>query len=448
MAKKIYDIIPLKVKAENTARDLEKNKVKKIRKKPITKKESLDIVIPQPESKATKAPVEKNNKRRLNIKGIAIAGLIVFSVLGIYLYNKLPKVDIQIWPTTETITFQDKIVADRSVKAIDFDKKIIPAQYIEIQKEETQEFLATSTASNDVKASGTIRIYNKINPVTKFTLITGTHFLSDSGKYFVTLQKVTIPAAKYEKGKLVAGYIDVKVQAEQVGVEYNIKASKFSVPKLYGNPAYYSIWADSSSPMTGGYVGQVKKVSKSDIAQAKETLSKKLLSEIESSIKSNLASGDVLLDNAIIKNIVSASSDVKADSIAEKFNESVKVEVLVLVFKKQDLESFSKDYILSKATNDQTLLEESLNFDYTPKEVDVNEGKISLDLKSAAKIYQNVQINDLIDFVSLKSADQIKETINRMYSNNVSDIKIKFWPFWVNSSPKDKDRIKVDVLFE
>ncbi len=448
MAKKIYDIVPPKVKAETAAKILSKEKVKKPRKKPLVNIVKTSAPIPQPMIDSVMPAPRESSKRKLPIKELSIGGVIILCLLGIYLYNALPKANIQIWPSTETLSFQENITADKSIKSIDVDKKIIPAQYIEIEEEDAQEFLATSIASNDGKASGTIRIFNKISPATTFALKTGTHFLSDSGKYFVTLEKVTIPAAKYEKGKLAAGFIDVKAQAEQVGADYNIKASKFSVPKLSGTAYYYTIWAESSDVMAGGYTGQVKKVSKDDIAQAKETLTKKLFDTIENSLKNNLTSDDVLLDNAIVRNIISASTDVKADAIAEKFNESVKVKISALVFKKQDLEKFSKDYIYSKLAQEKTILEKSVTFSYVPKAVNIGEGSVALGLDFSAKVYQDVATNSLMDFVSLKSADQIKETISRLYDNNVSDVKTKLWPFWVSQSPKNKNRIKIELNFE
>ena len=75
---------------------------------------------------------------------------------------------------------------DMTIVNIDFENKVIPAQYIEVQQDGQQEFQATGSASNDGKAKGTITIYNKISPSSSFTLKIGTHFLSDSGKYFVS----------------------------------------------------------------------------------------------------------------------------------------------------------------------------------------------------------------------------------------------------------------------
>src|SRR3989344_2935437 len=243
MAKKIYDILPPKTvnKIENSMGSLPiKSKVKRSRKKIESQK------------------VEK----KFPLKEVLVGSVIIIFLLGIYFYNRLPKAEIEVWPRLDTVTLQEKIIADKNVDVLNLSQKVIPAQYIEQIEDGWQAFEATGITSTDSKASGTIRIYNKINPAAPITLIAGTHSLSDSGKYFVTLSKVTIPQAQGKN----PGSIEVKVQAEGVGDSYNIKASKFSIPKLSGTTYYYSIWAESSKAMTGGYTGSVKKVTKDDIA--------------------------------------------------------------------------------------------------------------------------------------------------------------------------------------
>jgi len=391
-------------------------------------------------------PHEKKHHLWLWILGIVF--LVVLGV-GIYFYFALQKVNVQIWPKTEALIFQNSIALDKSLQAVDFDKKIIPARIVEIEKEDVQEFLPTAIASSDVKASGTITIYNKISPTTSFSLKVGTHFLSDSGKYFVTLEKVTIPAATTVKGKLTPGAVTVKVQAEEGGTDYNIKAAKFSVPKLSGTEYYYTIWGESEDPMTGGYAGNIKKVSKSDLAQAKDTLTKKLFSQAEEALKQGLSADEVLLNTNLVKTVISADADVKVDTVVEKFNETAKVKVSGLVFNKKDLEAFAKKDVTSHLTNNKVLLEKSLGFDYTPKTIDVSGGLASLDVNFSAKQYQDINQNDLVNVVSGKSSSQIREDLDKAYNNGgVEKVKINFWPFWVSSAPKDRNKVTVDVLFE
>ena len=425
MSKKIYDILPPKMihKVEDATKSLSLGKKSKKRSKKNSHQQSV---------------------KKFPLKEVLVGGSIIVFLLGIYFYNKLPKADIQVWPTLDTLTLQETIVADKNIDEVNLSGKLIPAQYIEQTETSQQEFQATGIASNDSKASGTIKIYNKINPASPFTLKIGTHFLSNSGKYFVTLSKITIPAAQGKN----PGSIKVKVQAQESGPDYNIKPSKFSVPKLSGTIYYYNIFAESDEPMTGGYTGNVKKVTKDDIAQAKETLTKSLLSKAENALKGKLSPDDILLDGAISRSVIETNSDVKADSITDKFTESAKVKVSALVFKKQDLEKFAKDDIVSQLPDSKTFLEDSLDISYDSELIDIQGGIETLVLQLSAKTYEFIDKNSLVDLVSRKSFDQIKDIFDEKYPDTVSEIKINFWPFWVNKAPKDKNRIKIDLLFQ
>ncbi len=447
--KKIYDIVPPKVayKLENVVKAMPVgDKPKKAPKKAVDsfkapEEPKQSLLPPQP------APIPElppPQKRRFPWWEIIVGGTVIVLLLCIYLYNKLPKADVEIWPKTDVLSLQETIKADKSAVAVDFENKIIPAQYIEVQQDGQQEFQATGSASNDGKATGTITIYNKISPSSSFTLKIGTHFLSDSGKYFVTLDRVVIPGMS----KNTPGSVTVKVQAEESGADYNIGPSKFSAPKLSGTSYYYSIWAESKSAMSGGYTGKVKKVTSDNISGAKDVLTKQLLDKAEESLRSKLSSDDILLDGAMTKNIINASADAKEGAIVDEFKESAKVKISALVFKKQDLQAFAKEDILSQLPNTKKFLESSLDLSYTPQSVDITSGTEMINAQLSAKTYYSIDTLSLLDLLSMKSADQIKQVIDQRYGENISELKVNFWPFWVKSAPRDKNRIKVNLNFE
>ena len=434
MAKKIFDILPPEV-AQKKGGPAKSSAASHKRKKSVVVEKEITKPIARPQSKTTKKSFPKMRW---------IVGSIVVLLLGIYLYNSLPKADIEIWPALDSVALQEKITVDKAASSVDIAKKIIPARQVDVEKEGSQEFPATGNASNDGKASGTIKIYNKISPSAPFTLKIGTHFLSDSGKYFVTLERVVITAAKGSS----PGAITVKVEAEESGDAYNIKASKFSVPKLSGTPYYYSIWAESTSPMTGGYAGTVKKVTKDDVSSAKDVLTQKLLSQAESNLRAGLAADEVLLDGAITRNVIDATSDVAVNTVKDTFIEQAKVKVLALVFKKSDVEKFAKDKVLAQLPDNKELLENTLDITYTPDVINTQSGIATLNIKFSIKTYYHIDINDLVRATSMQSSDQIKEMIGQKYDTKISKLQVNFWPFWVKEAPEDEGKIHVNLHFE
>ncbi|MBI3631413.1 MAG: hypothetical protein HY219_00920 [Candidatus Staskawiczbacteria bacterium] len=444
MAKKIFDILPPKtahkveIEIKSSETEEKKHAKSRVHKEPHHKEINHTEHHKETDSK---------KKRQFPLKEVLAGAGVLLLVLCGFLYFKLQKASVEIWPKTEVLNFKEQVMADGSVDAVNLSSKIIPAQYLQ-EKDLSQEFPSTGSASNDGKAEGTIVIYNKYSPAEAMTLKPGTHFLSDSGKYFITLQKVIVPAAKKQNNKTVPGSIEVKVQATESGEGFNIKPAKFSVPKLVGTSYYYSIYAESSQSMTGGFSGSVKKVTDDDIKTAKDVLQKKLSDNVQEALRNKIGADYILLDSAISTEITESSSAVKAGAIVGKFNYKAKAKAAALVFKKSDLESFIKEYIDSNISVSKVLLENSLTLKYSPETVDIKDKKTVVNLDFSIKTYQAIDKNDLISLFREKSVSEIKELVNNRLGNNLDQVQVKLWPFWTTKAPKDKNRIEVDLKFE
>lgn len=426
MPRKIYDIRPPKIVAK-------------------IEKEIKEILV---DGKKKKQKSHLRKEKRSIFSPVLIGILVVILGAGVYLFFKLPKADVTIWPKVDVLDFKQTITADKAVTSVDITKNVIPAQYFKASKVSSQDFPATGNASNEGQASGTITIYNKYDPPTPFTFKAGTHFMSDSGKLFVASQKIVIPAAQKSGGKITPGSVQVSVKAVEGGTDYNIAPSNFSIPGLKGTPYYYSVYATSSASMSGGYSGKVKKVTDDDIQGAKDVLTKKTTSDAIAALKSQISSEYVLLDNAILSDVTDASTQTKADTVAENFNYQVTVEASAVVFKKSDIDQYAKNYIISQMPEGKTMLNSSFKIDYSASKVDVSGGKATLDLSFSAGVYQNVDKNSVTLSILGKNASQIKETINNSLGNQASEIKVSFWPFWVNSAPNNQKAVNIKLKFQ
>jgi hypothetical protein len=271
--------------------------------------------------------------------------------------------------------------------------------------------------------------------------------MSDSGKVFVALQKVVIPAAKKSGGKITPGSVQIQVQAEEAGDSYNIPPSNFSVPGLKGINYYYSTYAVSISAMSGGYTGKVKKVTQDDIQGAKDILTQKTKTDAENALKSQISSDYVLLSNAILSNITDASTQTKAGSITDSFNYQTSATANALAFKKSDLDQFAKQYIISQIPQGKTLLDTSYKIDYLASKIDISGGKMTLNLDFSSGIYSNVNKNSMVLSLLGKNTEQINQTINKSLGDQVSKIKINFWPLWVFSAPNNPKAVNVELKF-
>lgn len=452
MPRKIYDIKPPKLvkEVEQGIKEFFGEEPKKIRSRRTaqSKKVAAVAAVASTNAKKTQPEAKSATEKKIHFRPLVftVIFLLVFGSV-VFAFFKLPKAEIQIWPKVEALNFKQVVVADKSVEAVDFEKFAIPAQYFEVSKTLSEEFPATGNADNEGQASGTITVFNKYQPSMPFTLKAGTHFLSDSGKLFRASEKIVIPAATKSGGKVVPGSVEVKVQAVEGGEGYNIAPSNFSVPGLKGTAYYYSVYATSKSAMAGGYAGKVKKVTDDDIQVAKDTLTKKASDQALEELKKQITGEYVLLDNAVSTENLNGATETKAGTVVDKFTYNVEVKARALVFKKADAEKFAKNYLSSQLPEGKTMLDSSFKVEYAASQVDVSGGKETLSLDFSCGTYKSLDRNSIATSLMGKNETQINDEVNNLLGDQVSQVKINFWPFWVKAAPNSQKAVKVEVKF-
>jgi len=378
-------------------------------------------------------------------KGLIIA--LLFLIPGfLFCHFNLSKAKIEIWPVTELFAFETKVTCDKAADKTDFLNKIIPGELFETEKLITEEFLSSGTVLKEKKAEGVIRVYNNYS-ISVQVLVANTRFVSADGKLFRSTEKVTIPGEKQEGGKLVPGYLDIKVAASQPGPEYNIEPSTFSIPGFAGTDRYTKIYGKSFQNMTGGLKEEVAQVSQEDLDSAKKTLVERALKESEDSLKEKISPEYILLEKAVDSEILETFSLAKPKDELEKFKFQAKARSTALVFKKEDLEKLVREIILSQIDETKNFSEKSLKFDYFPETINLKTGKIDLSLKIDSKIYSDINQNDLKKALLGKSSAETEFFLENQ--PQITKVEIKFWPFpWVKNVPKNEEKIEIKLMLD
>ena len=415
MSKKIFDILP----------------PEKVKKGPLFKKEKKKI-----------SEKHKNitcfSKKKRNLVFIVLILVLVF----LSCYFTLSKAEVEIWPVKRVSTFKTEITISKEINQLDVSNKNIPGEIFEIEKTVTEEISSSGKALKENKAEGIIRVYNVYSSNSQI-LIARTRFVSADGKLFRTPVKVVIPGEHYEGGKLVPGYSDIAVKADQPGPEYNIGASSFSIPGFAGTARYTKFYGESFQNMTGGFKEEVSKVIQEDLDQAQETLEKRALEQNEIALKEKIPSGFVLLKGILDSKILDKFSSAQAEDELEKFNFQVKAKSTALVFKTEDIETFAKEYIISQISKEEELYQESLKLNYDLKTIDLETGKISLSLNMEAKIYSAIDQDELKKALRKKSLTETQIFLENL--PQITKALVRFSPFWVNRIPENTEKIKLKL---
>ncbi len=437
MTKKVIDIFP--PCASNREQILEPGvRDRKKGLKPFKEANILEDL-----EKKTSEPRQGFNKKWL------ILGLSVLVLLGALAFFTLPKAVIEVWPKTEIQTFNTELKIDIGIEALDFEKGVIPGQIFREKRTVADVFPASAKVLKQGKAEGTIRVFNK-HSFSPQSFIPRTRFISAEGKVFRTPTRITIPGKSRERGKIIPGHIDVRVVADVPGEGHNIGTSTFSIPGLVGTPLFVNFYAESFESMTGGFSREMIQVTEQDLEKAKNILSERAKKEsrafFENKIKTKEQMGFVFFDQAIQTEIIETFSLAKPGMEMENFNFQVKVESKTLIFKEQNLKDFAIEFIKTQIPETKQIHQPSLRIDYSLTDFDLDQGKMSLALEAAAKIYPYINILILENTVKGKSLYETKDFLEA--KPDIIRASPKFWPFWVDRAPEDLDKIEIKLRFE
>jgi len=403
-------------------------------------KKVIDILPPEKneESKPISPKVvSMRPKRRIGFKKLYFFIVLILIMIGITYCSIFSKAEIEIWPEMDTFKSKLEVIVDEKIKEPDLSANIIPGCFLEEQNSFSQQFPSSGKIVKSGKAEGTIRVYNDYSALSQ-PLRANTRFMAASGEIFRTPTRIVIPGKKTEKGKEVSGQIDIKVVADKPGPEYNIEPTTFSIPGLVGTSLYTKFYGKSFKAMSGGFEGEARQVTEEDLEKAKIAVTERLMMEGEQILrKEAIDSGLILLEEAFWQEIKAAFSSVEVGTGIENFDFSAEVKSNALLFKEKDIEKL----ILNEVPENKKLYKESLSMNWESKEIDLIQGKVTLDLEFSGKIYSDIDKIDLKRNLKGKKLLEVEALLERV--PGISEVKISSWPFWIKKIPRNLDRVEI-----
>lgn len=404
----------------------------------------IDILPPQKSKEIkvvlSKTPGKEAGGKRGRKKTVFFLFLI-FLTVGIISYGQIfSKVKIEIWPEMETIELNSTITVSIKKEKADLTAKIIPGYLMEEQNFTTEQFFSSGKAIKENKAEGMIRVFNDYS-VVSMPLRENTRFMAASGKIFRTPASVIIPGKKTEKGKETAGFIDIKVIADESGPDYNIEPTTFSIPGLVGTDSYTKVYGKSFEAMKGGFKGETPQVSEEDLKKAEISVVQKLKDEGERVLeKKSIDSDLIFLKDVFRQEIKSTSSSATVKTETEEFDFSGTVKSTALLFKKEEIMGL----ISGQLPSNKKIYEKTLTIGWDVKEADLNKGEATLDLKIKGDIYSDIE-TDLKKELERKSLSGVQLFLEQKVE--IEKVKINSWPFWIKKTPGDPSKIEIKLNF-
>jgi len=377
-------------------------------------------------------PSKKSFSRVALWGGVAVALI----VLGAIAFVALRPTSVTVIPRSHTVLFDDTVTFTAypagsatgtlvfAVETITFeDSEVVPADGVEHVEE---------------RASGTITVYNEYS-ASSVKLIKNTRFEAPGGLVYRTPAEVMIPG---KKGS-TPGEISITVFADQVGEEYNIgPVDTFRLPGLASTADMYkSVYARSTTSMTGGFSGERPAANPNDLEAAQAMIRSRLEEKIRAAVSERTGEtfafvdlartsfesltptsegeGGVRMHERVRMELPVFPADVFAYTIGESVSASAGIGAVML----KPLEGFAA-----------RLVEASGPFDTSP---------ITFALTGRAQLVWNVDTDELAS--ALVGRDEIAfEAIAESFPG-IEAARARIEPFWKRTFPNDPSKIKITV---
>lgn len=365
---------------------------------------------------------------------------------GVLAYIFIPKASIILTPKIENKMVDSEIMGDVNSSTADFEKKVIPAEEIEIMNEVSKSFKATGEEMiSNQKASGTIKIFNEYGTEEQ-SLVATTRFLSEDGKLFRLSAGVTIPGAKKEGETLVPGEIEARIVADKPGEEFNIGPTKFTIPGFQdsGLEKYNKFYAKSENAMTGGGKEETKSnsVTEEDIQKAKTQLLNELNQSTIEKIKEKVGSEKIILEDAINKEEAIYKISNSPGDVAESFQMTVQMKVSALVFSDKEIKKMVSAMIAERGEKEVHIDEESISLDFGKADPNFRTGLINIKFHAKAELVPEINTEEIRSNILGKNEEYLKNYLSAF--PEIDGASIEYWPSFLKGRiPYQAKRVEV-----
>jgi hypothetical protein len=398
---------------------------------------------------------DEENKKNFSVGGVVkFLWIFIFVILllatGVAGYFFLPNAEIKVFPLKKEESMKLNLLVSNDLENMDSLQNDAVKLKIETTTEDdvlALTFPATSQKGDpNQKAKGVITIYNEFSETSQI-LVATTRFLSNNDKLFRLVNTVTVPGMKMVGDKIEAGKVEAEVVADESGVDFNIKEADFKIPGFKGSSKYDKFYAKLIQETKGGdsSQGELKIVSKEDIAKAKNDTENQLKNILKDKIKNKAGNENVLFDKFLSYEILDYSVFPEDGAVTENFEYQVKMRVKALSFSAKEIDEKIKNFINSRMLAKSVPMElVAFDISYENTETDFSKEIIKAELNISAKLKSKIDG----DKVAISLAGKNKGELNKIVSAfpEISKIEAIISPNFIsNNFPKYLSRIKIII---
>ena len=419
----------------------------------IDLEDEIEDVTGDDDSEATSAKKSKSDKKlkipnfdNFRKKLLIGGGVFVLLIIGWYVGGfVLPTATVTIKTDNISVDTDMSFTASASAKALDVDKKIVPAVLKEVKKTDVEKITATGQKNVGEKATGTVTVKLTNCAEASTTVPSGTT-VSNGSLSFVTQADINLSSVKIGnlcKNDNFPAFSSgtVKVVASSPGDQFNLSGGRAFTVAGVSNVA-----GVDSSVMTGGTNKNVTVVSDQDVANAKQKLNDKSKDAATTELKKQLTdAGQFILPDSFAKADPTITVTPAVGTESADVSVTSETTYSMLGVKREDL----KTLVVTAAKKQFDATKQSVNDDGLDKAI-FRAGDKKSATEQAFSVQSTVSTGAAIDQDAIKKdiAGKKKGDVQQILGNRpgVKEVTVKYSPFWVYTTPSKTS--KITLVFE
>lgn len=370
---------------------------------------------------------------------LGVIGIIILVIASWYLFTVLPTATIIVATNAQSVNANLSFSLSTSANTLDSTNNVLPAKQVTLNNNYTASVPATGQANNGNKANGTIifSVTNCSDLKVPDPLPKG-YGVSQGGKTYITSTKTIWPISGTTNNGCATYKSDqpTTITAQNGGTSYNSDSATFTA-------TYQSIYKVSGNGSVGGGTDNMVTVaSQGDINSATSKLNQNN-DTAKSKLQDQLTQGNYYpLPATFVATPSDVTPNVSAGTQTNTVTVSESVNFVMYGVKQADLVTILEKNIKSQANN-QSILDNGI----TNANIALANGSTDT---THLTIQANAAVGPALDVNKIKIASegQKSQVIKQNISSdpNVTNVTIKYSPFYVSQAPSNPNKITVTVL--
>lgn len=371
---------------------------------------------------------------------LAAAVLAVLVVGWIFAFVVLPHATVTIHTDTSTIPSNLNLTLDTGTKTLNTDNNVVPAVAASEQKSYSQQAPATGQQNNGTKATGSVKLSQTVcapNLGQQPSDIPTGSSVTSGGNTYITQEGGSYSLSKFPNGNCAQYSTNtISIAALKGGANYNTSSgATFSGPS----------GASGSGSAAGGTDNITKVVAQSDIDSAKSKISAQDTSGVKQLLTNDLQTKSL---QAITTTFLAADPQVttsaKAGDAADMVTVTEAITYNMLGVHTADL----KKLVVANVTGQldkgkQVILDDGVKNAKFSQQNPATTTNAAVAMQATSIAGPQINVAQLKTQIAGKKSGQIKDYIKQ--TPGVTNVDVKYSPFWVSSTPKKASKITVQL---